>query len=347
MALQAIKNFRYRELGAVLKASTPKVAQTTPKIPNPFLPFLNPDSGRWAPAKYSLRRQAELIKKARESNTLHLLPLGPKHGLAELRKLSQHVLAGSTEQGNGSEKTEGEAKRDWWTRELVWEGEVKEKNTAGADIGNRLYAGKKRMFKGHKWERMKDEREKQLKMLMKSMPQRIQQFKGVSTITCLGVRRNGFNLSMHRRIGGGNRVHSVDHLLRRNLRNCLSSSRIHFNTPFAASEDLHSSHTTTLDPSAFPEQGFHGSALYSAYVRFRSYIDCYLFIMFLVFGKFEIGPKVVLGSGRVMSGWCDYIIVFCGWRGRQPLAVVRQLNTFRPGCQLTFFTFLYHRYYFY
>src|ERR1700679_3695909 len=45
---------------------------------NPFVPHKNLESGRWAPPRYSLRRQADLIKHARASGTLHLLPPGPK-----------------------------------------------------------------------------------------------------------------------------------------------------------------------------------------------------------------------------------------------------------------------------
>ena len=211
MALQAIKQFRCRELGAVLKATTnttptattatSKLVSKTPKILNPFIPRKNPDTGRWAPAKYSLRRQAELVKKAKESQTLHLLPPGPKFGLAEWQKElkgavveepvnSEHVSAVKDSEGHAkevSEKKKGKKEIEW-TQKVMWEGEVKEKKVAGAEIGNRLYAGKKRMFKGHKWERMKGDKEKQMKMLMRSMPQRIRRFKGVSVIAVYDPR---------------------------------------------------------------------------------------------------------------------------------------------------------------
>ncbi|KAI0327548.1 hypothetical protein GY45DRAFT_1373064 [Cubamyces sp. BRFM 1775] len=164
-ALQAVKQFRIRELSPILKAD-PKLSNARPKILNPFLPHKNPDSGRWAPAKYSLRRQADLVKSARASGLLHLLPPGPKVPLKELESASASAPA--------AEATE-EAK--WWTASVEWQGEYKEKEVKGADVGNRLYAGKKRMFKGHKWERTLEKRTWKRKMLMRDMDERIERFK--------------------------------------------------------------------------------------------------------------------------------------------------------------------------
>lgn len=69
-----------------------------------------------------------------------------------------------------------------WTMPVEWTGKVRERNVAGADVGNRLYAGKKRMFKGHKWERMRERRVGRTKMLLRDMDERIQRFKGVRQI---------------------------------------------------------------------------------------------------------------------------------------------------------------------
>ncbi|OBZ67456.1 54S ribosomal protein L25, mitochondrial [Grifola frondosa] len=165
-ALQAIKQFRIRELGSLLK-TTPVATNALPKVTNPFLPFKNPESGRWAPPKYSLRRQAELIKHARASNTLHLLPPGPKLRSKEL----QSAFAAAAK----------DLAQEWWTGKVQWEGELKEKVVPGAEFGNRLYAGKKVMFKGHKWERTMAERMKKRKLLMKGMEARIERFKSVRT----------------------------------------------------------------------------------------------------------------------------------------------------------------------
>ncbi|KAI0631254.1 hypothetical protein C8Q77DRAFT_1159935 [Trametes polyzona] len=164
-ALQAVKQFRIRELAPILKAG-PTPPNARPKVLNPFLPHKNPESGRWAPPKYSLRRQAELVKSARASGLLHLLPSGPKLSPKELQSASTSTSAPeSTQQAT------------WWTAAVEWDGEYKEKEVKGADVGNRLYAGRKRMFKGHKWERTIEKRTWKRNMLMKDMKERIERFK--------------------------------------------------------------------------------------------------------------------------------------------------------------------------
>ncbi|GAB7337661.1 hypothetical protein MBLNU457_g2955t2 [Dothideomycetes sp. NU457] len=46
--------------------------------PNPFLPFKHPLSNHWHPPVFSMRRQAEIIKLAKEHNVVSLLPYSPK-----------------------------------------------------------------------------------------------------------------------------------------------------------------------------------------------------------------------------------------------------------------------------
>ena len=172
---------------------------------NPFVPHKNPKSGRWAPPKYSLRRQADLIKHARKSGTLHLLPLGPKMSETQLAAAAaaaaavgssaaeEQAVTGASElllgvrrgQGQGAEGQDpkdaaaADGINDAWTRSVEWVGTVRERGVAGADIGNRLYAGKKRMFKGHKWERGRERRVARTKMLLRDMDKRVQRFKAV------------------------------------------------------------------------------------------------------------------------------------------------------------------------
>ena len=199
-ALQAVKRFRIRELGAVTPSVTAP-AKSTPKvrlsphpasssrnkdpvasIENPFLPKLNPKTGRWAPPKYSLRQQAVLIKRARESGTLGLLPPGPKISAAEIAAAAS-VQATAQDPPAPAQSTSAP-----WMRQIEWTGEVKEKRVLGAEIGNRLYAGKKRMFKGHKWQRIAEKREKRRALLMRSMPKRIKEFKQVRPLHVLSLR---------------------------------------------------------------------------------------------------------------------------------------------------------------
>ncbi|KAG2139510.1 hypothetical protein BD769DRAFT_1350633 [Suillus cothurnatus] len=179
-ALQAVKRFRIRELGATALPS-PALVKSIPKtktypiasIENPFIPKLNPKTGRWAPPKYSLRQQALLVKKARESGTLALLPPGPKISVVEIAAAGQAIVPGPS----ASEKSQVDSAAALWTRPIEWTGEVKEKKVLGAEVGNRLYAGKKRMFKGHKWQRIAEKREKKRALLMRSMPKRVKEFK--------------------------------------------------------------------------------------------------------------------------------------------------------------------------
>ncbi|KAL8419843.1 hypothetical protein RB594_002848 [Gaeumannomyces avenae] len=60
--------------------------------PNPFLPTKHPVTGQWHNPVYSLRRQAELVKLARESGVEELLPAGPKGGDERLRHRVEHGL---------------------------------------------------------------------------------------------------------------------------------------------------------------------------------------------------------------------------------------------------------------
>lgn len=62
---------------------------------------------------------------------------------------------------------------------VEWVGEHKAKETLGAELGTRLYAAKKRMFKGHRWERLKEARESKKKILMRDMARRIRRYKSV------------------------------------------------------------------------------------------------------------------------------------------------------------------------
>ncbi|KAK3310013.1 uncharacterized protein B0T15DRAFT_564162 [Chaetomium strumarium] len=56
------------------------------ETPNPFLPTKHPVTGRWHDPKYSMRRQAELVKMAREHGVEELLPYTPKGTEVRLRK---------------------------------------------------------------------------------------------------------------------------------------------------------------------------------------------------------------------------------------------------------------------
>ncbi|KIJ15916.1 hypothetical protein PAXINDRAFT_114412 [Paxillus involutus ATCC 200175] len=208
MASRAIKRFRIRELtsspppppalkpilsttGGAFDFSKFDFSQPTPTAPavstaptsnlpkraNPFIATLNPKTGRWAPPKYSLRQQAELVKKARSTGTLSLLPPAPKTSAAQFAAIALSKSKPIVKKPRAQMGTESKTLEKWWSRPVEWVGEVKERKVPGAEIGNRLYAGKKRMFKGHKWERVAAKRAMRRRILMRDMPKRIERFK--------------------------------------------------------------------------------------------------------------------------------------------------------------------------
>ncbi|KDQ13406.1 hypothetical protein BOTBODRAFT_175709 [Botryobasidium botryosum FD-172 SS1] len=118
--------------------STTSASSATPhRVLNPFIPRRNEASGRWAPPRYSLRRQADLFKRARELGVEGLLPAGPKtHSVNPEPSRATAALGGAP------------------VPAILWEGAPKEKISKG------LYGGRRTMFKGHKWERELAERER-------------------------------------------------------------------------------------------------------------------------------------------------------------------------------------------
>lgn len=119
-------------------------ASSSREIPNPFIPIHNPATGRWRPARYSRRRQAELVKAARLLQVETILPLGPKGqrklgGIPPAPLAEPHALL-----------------RKALKEHVTWNGEPPALNEKG------LYGSRRFMFKGHKWERQRPEREQNL-----------------------------------------------------------------------------------------------------------------------------------------------------------------------------------------
>ncbi|KAK7020196.1 hypothetical protein VNI00_017809 [Paramarasmius palmivorus] len=186
-AARAIAKFRFHELKGLeshiarhgpLPPKEPTSTAQGIRLPNPFLPHRNPKTGRWAPPKYSLRRQAELIKKAKETNTLHLLPPGPK--LHEPQVLAEvlRAKAGQESQTESEKAPELPEKLKLLAFEVDWVGKFMPEQKGEGAQRVPLYAEKKRMFKGHKWERTKDKREAHRAMLLRDMDKRIRSYKG-------------------------------------------------------------------------------------------------------------------------------------------------------------------------
>ncbi|KAJ7063465.1 hypothetical protein C8F01DRAFT_1219532 [Mycena amicta] len=160
----------------------PKAPGGSVVLPNPFLPWRNPKTGRWAPPKYSLRQQADLVKQAKATGTLHLLPpsiklvhpelLAPAATLVEL----QEIKGKEREKENESTPIKRQVKvRKGVTVE--WDRRPKERIVPGADIGTRLYAKKQRMFKGSRLERGKEQRQWRTWVLLRDMRKRIRRYR--------------------------------------------------------------------------------------------------------------------------------------------------------------------------
>ncbi|KAF9458993.1 hypothetical protein BDZ94DRAFT_1200250 [Collybia nuda] len=189
IALHAVKAFRLKAVRDLpnhiirvgpLPPPTGPISAGTLRLPNPFVPRLNPRSGKWRPATISLRRQADLVKQAKASNTLHLLPPGPKtprpteQAQRVATKTPATVESSSAEASTNGQKQELDSV---WMMPVAWDGKAEYKEVAGAELGTRLYAGKKRMFKGHRWERMKEARENKQKILLRDMARRVKNYK--------------------------------------------------------------------------------------------------------------------------------------------------------------------------
>ena len=65
-----------------------------------------------------------------------------------------------------------------WTRPVHWVGIVREKKDVGWKV--RMYAGRKRMFKGHLWERKREGIIRKRSILMRDMAARVRRYKEVS-----------------------------------------------------------------------------------------------------------------------------------------------------------------------
>ncbi|KAH8829488.1 hypothetical protein DL96DRAFT_1555012 [Flagelloscypha sp. PMI_526] len=194
--LKAVHKFRSSEVRKLEtftvrspRAKLQPIAQV-PHIPNPFLPWKNLKTGCWIPPVYSLRQQADLVKKARAANALHLLPPGPKllnplraaaSQLAQLQGIN--VLRFSRRKRM---KLQDQILRDGLPasvlndpvmRPVVWSGHFSKNPKPGADLGVRLYAAKKKMFKGHRHERVAVRKAVYRKTLLRDMNRRMHVFK--------------------------------------------------------------------------------------------------------------------------------------------------------------------------
>ncbi|KAL5499184.1 MRPL25 [Sanghuangporus vaninii] len=177
------------------------------------------DRKKWAQPHYSLRQQAVLVKLARTSGTLHLLPPGPKLSIEEIEAAKREVelrtqpsvpvtndhgsvdsvnVPSETKEKSNTSRVEAssttlaedpsqqpvQATRAVSIRRSLrhfgypgvvfnWTGKAPEKPRKRLTI----YVGRRRMFKGHKWERHLDKRRARIAVRMRDMRKRIRRFK--------------------------------------------------------------------------------------------------------------------------------------------------------------------------
>jgi len=191
--------FLHRELKALPRfirrngpLPTPTAADAV-VLPNPFLPWRNPKTGRWAPPKYSLRQQADLIKQAKATSTVHLLPPGVKLPQPELfapplaakppasasagkakAKANPSTLLKRAASSSGRVNVKGHKELKV---AVEWDRKPAVKSVPGADRGTRLYAGRKKMFKGSKLERSRKQRAWRTWVLLHDMRKRIRRYR--------------------------------------------------------------------------------------------------------------------------------------------------------------------------
>ncbi|KAF9653471.1 hypothetical protein BDM02DRAFT_1572404 [Thelephora ganbajun] len=189
MSFRTVKAFRLKELSVFASKfeGGASLSEIPIQLPNPFLPHKNPLTGRWAPSKYSLRQQADLVKSAKASNLSHLLPFGPKSPIVPLNAEGLPIIPPKP------------VSTEWWQADVVWKDskppvekkeEKKEPSLEAYEAPKRIevkqmeglaalkmYAGRKRMFKGHKWERLQAQRKKRTQILMRDMGKRITRYK--------------------------------------------------------------------------------------------------------------------------------------------------------------------------
>jgi hypothetical protein len=142
-------------------------------------------------------KQKELIPRI-ERDKIRFSKTGRQHSRAPFRvqqkayleaEIAQHeqtLEATEKELSRLRQEAESEAAQEpdsVWKLPVTWCGKVVERKVPGAELGTRLYAGKKRMFKGHLWERQRAKRVRRHSILIRDMAARIARYKDVRFLT--------------------------------------------------------------------------------------------------------------------------------------------------------------------
>jgi large subunit ribosomal protein L25 len=159
-----LARFAEREISQAIP-STSSTTSTRVNLRNPFLPSQNQQSGRWAPPKYSLRRQADLIKRAREAG-IPVIANGTNEFLPPSPKFPKNFKPAPASSLESQAEVGGVLTAALQNLQLNWEGTPKPRNAKG------LYGNRKRMFKGHKWEKGLGERREKRRIFARDLDRR-------------------------------------------------------------------------------------------------------------------------------------------------------------------------------
>jgi len=209
-----IDNLPGRQLRAAAVTTQKSVKQPTVEARNPFLPVQNPYSGKWAKPRYSLRMQKELVKKAKTCGMVGLLPPGPKLSLEEIEAAKRSETFAprldkkqdwwlrpvewstapvrtkpvpevdtptqpvSTSSAPSVDDAEKQTKLRLHRERVALRAKRRELVDKAKKAGLvTMYVGRKRMFKGHKWERVRSERLRRHRIAMKGMAKQVKSYK--------------------------------------------------------------------------------------------------------------------------------------------------------------------------
>jgi len=159
----AVQRFRWSQL----QKNAAKIVATNSDqpftLPNPFVPKFDSAAARWRKPKYSLRQQAVLVKQAKAAGLLHLLPPGPK--------ADQHDTQPAITSPDTDKSTQSDGPRMIWSENFIT------RRTLGSNVGARFYVNRKRLFKGHKWERTMASRRAKTRVRLRDMDKRIHRYR--------------------------------------------------------------------------------------------------------------------------------------------------------------------------
>ncbi|KAF5347752.1 hypothetical protein D9756_010283 [Leucocoprinus leucothites] len=185
-AVNAVKKFRLEAISKLRPIRQPPLPSgLAPKVrQNPFIAQKLPN-GKWREPVYSLRKQAEIVKAAKASGLLHLIPTGPKNPLPRAPAKGQDVKAIAVKRAAEQESVMEQLKKELMEKgekdvgwlnlnSIAWRGKAKRRERKELVS---LYPAKKRMFKGHKWQRTQEQRERKRGILMRDMKKRIYNYK--------------------------------------------------------------------------------------------------------------------------------------------------------------------------